>query len=284
MEGAPRTSVRYHRQGAVGHLTLDHPPVNVLSTPVLEELGHRFDEAEADPECRVIVLGSASPKAFAAGADIRSMASMGPDEARRHGRRGQAATERIERSPLPVIAAVHGSCLGGGTEIVLACDLVVASDDALFGQPEIKLGVMPGWGGTQRLPRRIGASPARLWILTGRPVRAEEAERLGLVLRVVPRAELEPAATELAEEIARLPATALAAAKFALNRAIDRDLEGGLSLELDLWHRLFATPDQKEGMRAFLEKRAMTVAPRRPGQEPKVGFPWEGTGAGEATR
>jgi enoyl-CoA hydratase len=275
-DGTPEL-VHYRRSGAVVRLVLDHPPVNVLSTPVLEALGRGLELAEADAEARVVILESAAAKAFAAGADIRSMASMGPAEAKIHGRRGQAATERIERCSLPVIAAVHGSCLGGGTEIVLACDFVIASDDALFGQPEIKLGVMPGWGGTQRLPRRVGAARAREWILTGRSVPAVEAERQGLVLKVVPRGELAGAAEALALELAKQPATALAAAKYALQRAIDRDLERGLALELDLWHRLFATADQKEGMRAFLEKRPLTSAPRRPGLEEKAGFPWEPT-------
>ena len=275
MSDVPPEPVRIRRDGPVGHLVLDHPPVNVLTSEVLEALERAFDRAEADPEIRALVLESAAPKAFAAGADIRAMATMGPEEARRHGRRGQSATERIERSPLPVIAAVHGACLGGGTEIVLACDFVLAADDAVFGQPEIRLGVMPGWGGTQRLPRRVGALRAREWILTGRPVPAAEAARQGLVLQVTAREELDPAATALAREIAALPATAVAAAKYALHRAIDRGLPDGLAMELDLWHRLFATADQKEGMQAFLEKRAMRPAARRPGAEAEVGFPWE---------
>jgi enoyl-CoA hydratase len=273
-EAAPEL-VRYRRSGPIAHLILDHPPVNVLSTPVLEALGRALGHAEADPDARVVILESAAAKSFAAGADIKSMASMGPSEAKVHGRRGQAATERIEQCPLPVIAAVHGSCLGGGTELVLACDFVLASEDAVFGQPEIKLGVMPGWGGTQRLPRRVGTARAREWILTGRSVPASEAQRQGLVLRVVSRAELLSSAETLAAELAEQPATALAAAKYALQRSIDRGLEAGLALELDLWHRLFATADQKEGMRAFLEKRAKAVAPRRPGEEDRNGFPWE---------
>jgi enoyl-CoA hydratase len=273
--------VRYRRAGAVAHLVIDHPPVNVLTSEVLDDLERAIGAAEADAGARVIVLESAQPKAFAAGADIRSMAAMGPEESRRHGRRGQAATERIERSPLPVIAAVHGSCLGGGTEIVLACDLVIASDDAIFGQPEIRLGVMPGWGGTQRLPRRVGAARAREWVLTGRSVPASAARDQGLVLEVVPRAELAAAATRLAEELAQLPSTALAAAKYALHRGIDRGLSEGLAFELDLWHRLFATDDQKEGMRAFLEKRPMRPAERRPGPGARHGFPWEDSAVGQ---
>lgn len=281
MPDPPAELVRYERSGGIARLTIDHPPVNVLSTAVLDALERAFDRADADADARVVVLRSAAPKAFAAGADIRSMMAMGPDEARKHGRRGQAATERIERSPLPVIAAVHGSCLGGGTELVLACDLVLASEDAIFGQPEIRLGVMPGWGGTQRLPRRVGAARAREWVLTGRSVPAAAAAAQGLVLSVVPRSELDAAATALAEELAALPATALTAAKYAMHRAIDRGLSDGLGLELDLWHRLFATEDQKEGMRAFVEKRKPQVAARRPGQGTGAGFPWESSGGNE---
>ncbi len=202
-----------------------------------------------------MVLASAAAKAFAAGANIREMAPMGPSEARVHGGRGQATTVAIERLPLPVIAAVHGACLGGGCELVLACDFIIASDDAQFGQPEINLGVMPGWGGTQRLPRRIGAAAARRWILTGGSVTAADAHRLGLVDQVVSRAELLGTALTLAGALAQKSATALAAAKFALNQAIDRAEQDGLDYELDLWAGLFGTRDQKEGMSAFLEKR-----------------------------
>jgi enoyl-CoA hydratase len=276
--------VHYRREGAVARLILDHPPVNVLTSEVLDSLERALELAENDPEARVVVLESAAAKSFAAGADIRAMSSMGPEESRRHGRRGQQATERIERSPLPVIAAVHGSCLGGGTEIILACDFVIASEDAVFGQPEIKLGVMPGWGGTQRLPRRIGTARAREWIMTGRSVPAAVAADQGLVLRVVPRSELLGAAGALAAELALQPATALAAAKFCLQAGIDRGLDHGLALELDLWHRLFATQDQKEGMRAFLEKRPAKVAPRSPGADSGAGFPWEPSGGSVGTR
>ncbi len=153
------TLVRADRSGPTLVLTIDHPPVNVLSRPVLEALLTRLDEAEADPEVRVVILAGAAGKAFAAGADVREMASMGPEEARLHGTRGQEVTRRIERLPLPVIAAVNGVCLGGGCEVAQACDFVIATPDALFGQPEINLGVTPGWGGSQPLPRRVGGGP-----------------------------------------------------------------------------------------------------------------------------
>ncbi len=269
-----RDLVRFERKGTTVILTLDHPPVNVLSRAVLEALSARLSQAEADPEARTVVLASAAEKAFAAGADIREMAPLDPDGARVHGGRGQGLTRQIERLPLPVIAAVHGVALGGGCEVCLACDFIIASDDAQFGQPEINLGVMPGWGGTRRLPRRVGATIARRWILTGRSVPASEAFAQGLVDRVVPRSELLPSALALAEELATKPPLALAAAKYALLQATDPHIEAGLAYERDLWARLFGTDGQREGMRAFLEKRAPAPMSRRGWEASSTGFPW----------
>ncbi|HTW55122.1 MAG TPA: enoyl-CoA hydratase/isomerase family protein [Thermoplasmata archaeon] len=266
--------VRSERRAGTVVLTIDHPPVNVLSRPVLEALLVRLRGAEADPAARVVVLASASEKAFAAGADIKEMAPMGPEEAHAHGGRGQAVTRAIERLPLPVIAAVHGVCLGGGCEIALACDLIVASEDARFGQPEINLGVMPGWGGTRRLPRRIGAARARRWILTGETVPAARAAAEGLVDRVVPRAELLPVALALADELAGKPPLALAAAKYALLHAIDPTIDDGLRYELDLWARLFGTDDQRQGMAAFLAKQPLARTDRSHWAHRSAGFPW----------
>ena len=266
--------VRSERRGRTLLLTLDHPPVNVLSTEVLGALAERLRSAEADTEVRAVVLASAAEKAFAAGANIREMAPMDPEGARRHGSQGQAVTRQIERLPLPVIAAVHGVCLGGGCEIALACDFALASEDATFGQPEINLGIMPGWGGTRRLPRRVGLARARRWILTGRPVPAAKAEAEGWIDRVVPRAELVPAALELASELSLKPPVALAAAKYALLHAVDPTVDEGLGYELDLWSRLFGTPGQKEGMRAFLEKRPLVETPRENWSAVSKGFPW----------
>jgi enoyl-CoA hydratase/carnithine racemase len=264
MPDLPPPLVRLERRGAVAVVTIDHPPVNVLSGPVLDDLVARLAEVRADPSLRAVVLCGAAEKAFAAGANIREMAPMGPDEAHIHGSRGQGATVAIERLPLPVIAAVHGSCLGGGCELALACDFVLASEDAKFGQPEVNLGVMPGWGGTQRLPRRVGAAQARYWIFTGRPVSATEARDQGWVLRVVPRDQLLPDAIALAEELAGKSADALAAAKFSVQLAVDRGLADGLAYELRLWEALFATQDQKAGMQAFLDKRAWAPSRRDP--------------------
>jgi enoyl-CoA hydratase/carnithine racemase len=284
-EGGAPELVRSELRGPILVLTLDHPPVNVLSRPVLDRLRERLREADRDPNVRAVVLASAAEKAFAAGADIHEMAPMEPSEAHVHGARGQGLTRAIERLPLPVIAAVHGVCLGGGCEIALACDFVIASEDARFGQPEINLGVMPGWGGTRRLPRRIGATRARRWILTGAPVGAREAEAQGFVDRVVPRDELLPTARALGEELATKPPVALAAAKYALLRATDPGIDEGLDFELDLWARLFGTRGQKAGMRAFLEKRTLPPGPRENWDEESAGFPWsaraEGAGEGK---
>ncbi len=270
----PRDVVRAARIDHALVVTLDNPPVNVLSRTVLDALSARLEEAESDPEVRVVVLASAAEKAFAAGANIREMAPMGPSEAFEHGTRGQNITRRIEHLPLPVIAAVHGVCFGGGCEIALACDFIIASADAQFGQPEINLGVMPGWGGTQRLPRRIGAARARRWILTGRPVTAEAAENAGLVDRVVPRSELIAASLSLAEELATKPPLALAAAKFALLHAIDPEMDRGLAYERGLWAQLFGTEGQKEGMRAFLTKERLAPRSRADWEASSAGFPW----------
>lgn len=282
VEVNPESLVRLERQERTAVLWLDHPPVNVLSRAVLDSLSERLNEVERDTELRAIVLASASERAFAAGADIREMAPMGPSEARAHGGRGQAITRQIERLPLPVIAAVHGICYGGGCEIALACDSIVASEDAMFGQPEINLGVMPGWGGTRRLPRRIGLGRARNWILTGRPVPASEALTAGLVYRVVPRPELLHASLAIAKELSSKSPVALAAAKYALLNAIDAGVDEGLAYELDLWARLFGTPGQKEGMRAFLEKRPLVESGRTDWDSVSTGFPWVEPGADSA--
>ncbi|MFI5418268.1 MAG: enoyl-CoA hydratase/isomerase family protein [Candidatus Lutacidiplasmatales archaeon] len=273
---APEASplVRFERREAVALLTIDNPPVNVLSAAVLDALSARLREVESDPAVRAVVLNGAAEKAFAAGANIREMEPMGPAEALVHGGRGQAVTRQIEKLPLPVIAAVHGSCLGGGCELALACDFIIASEDAVFGQPEIKLGVMPGWGGTRRLPRRIGAARARFWIYSGRPVPAAQALSEGLLLKVVPRSHLLSEAIALADELAQQPPVALAAAKYALSNALDGSIDMGLAYELDLWSNLFGTADQKAGMSAFLGKRPFASAGREEWARRSQPFPW----------
>lgn len=266
--------VRTEKRGPVGILWLDHPPLNVLSAVVLDQLDARLEEAESDRTLRALVLASAVERSFAAGANILEMSTMGPREARNHGAKGQAVSRRLERLPLPVIAAVHGACFGGGCEIAEACDFIFASEDAVFGQTEVNLGIMPGWGGTQRLPRRVAPQEARAWIYTGKRVPASEALAAGLVYRMVPRSQLLAEAVQFASELAKKSPLALAAAKFSMNRAIDLDIDHRLAIELSLWERMFGTRDQREGMRAFLEKRPFVPSDRSHWEGDSRGFPW----------
>ncbi len=262
-ETPPSSRVLLTRQGSAAIVTLESPPMNLLSSDLLDELLARLRAAETDPAVRTIVLTSGLERTFTAGANIREMAPMGSAEAGRHSKKGQGLTRWIEACPMPVIAAVHGVCVGGGSEIIEACDFVLASEDASFGQPEIKIGVLPGWGGSQHLPRRIGAQRARAWILLGDTMTAEAAREAGLVWKVVPQDRLLPEALGLAERLAERPAAALAAAKAAINDALDRGEARGLAHERRLWSSLFGTADQREGMAAFLEKRPPAFAPRK---------------------
>jgi enoyl-CoA hydratase len=212
-------------------------------------------ELAGDTDARVLVLTGAGERAFAAGADIREMADMSVLEAHAWGALGHECGRLLESMPKPTIAAVNGFALGGGCELALACDIRYASDRAKFGQPEIDLAVIPGWGGTQRLARAVGAALAKDMILTGRTIDAQEALRIGLVSAAYPAAELLERTFESATALAGKSAVALSAAKDAANRALQGDLGAGLSYEAILFSALFATEDQKEGMRAFVEKR-----------------------------
>jgi len=240
-------------KGRVALITLNRPKMlNALSTPLIAELVAALEAIEADDKIGVVVL-TGSEKAFAAGADIKEMQPLGFVDA--YLRDQAAALERVAQMRKPIIAAVAGYCLGGGCELAMLCDFIIAADTAKFGQPEIGLGIIPGMGGTQRLPRAIGKAKAMEMILTGRMMDAAEAEGSGLVARVVPAAGLLDEAMKTAEKIAgfSLPATMMA--KEAINRALEAPLAEGLRFEKRLFHALFATEDQKEGMAAFAEKR-----------------------------
>jgi enoyl-CoA hydratase len=239
---------------AVGLLTLDRPEVlNALDSETMRQLVEALERFDADDACRCIVITGAGDRAFAAGADIKEMADQTPASLTRANT--FARWERIRRVRTPIIAAVRGYALGGGCELAMVCDIVIAGDDATFGQPEIRIGVMPGAGGTQRLTRAIGKSKAMELILTGDTIDAREAEARGLVSRVVAREETLPAALALAARIAAQPPLAVIAAKEAVDRAFELSLSGGLDFERRNFFLLFATEDQKEGMRAFSEKR-----------------------------
>ena len=238
----------------VALVTLDRPEaLNALSFGLLAELVAALEALDADVAVHAIVLTGAGERAFAAGADIKEMADATPESLADGGGFGHWDELRMIRKPL--IAAVRGFALGGGCELAMACDLIVAGDDAQFGQPEIRIGVMPGAGGTQRLTRAIGKARAMELILTGRTIDAREAERLGLVTRVVPAEATVESALALAAEIAAMPPLAVAAAKRSVNEAYEASLAQGLADERQAFFDLFATADQKEGMAAFVEKR-----------------------------
>jgi enoyl-CoA hydratase len=239
--------------GRVGLIRLNRPQVlNALSSLLIEDLNAALEALEADPAIGAIVL-TGSEKAFAAGADIKEMQDKTFAEAFLGDFIGR--WENVTRLRKPIVAAVAGFALGGGCEIALMCDFILAAETAKFGQPEIKLGVIPGAGGTQRLTRFVGKSKAMEMILTGRMMDAAEAERSGLVSRIVPSASLVEEALKVAATIAGLSAPAVYAAKESVNRAYETTLAEGVRFERRIFHSLFATEDQKEGMKAFAEKR-----------------------------
>lgn len=242
-------------KGPVGIITLNRPKqLNALNDQLMDELGAALKAFDADDAIGCIVL-TGSDKAFAAGADIAAMAKYTFSDVYRseYITRNWEALRSVRK---PVIAAVAGYALGGGCEVAMMCDLIIAADNAKFGQPEVKIGVVPGAGGTQRLPRAIGKAKAMDMVLTGRTIDAAEAERWGLVSRVVPLNKLMEETLAAANTIAALPRLAVLAAKEAVNRAFESPLSDGLMYERRLFHAMFATTDQKEGMAAFLEKRA----------------------------
>jgi len=241
----------------VALVTLDRrEALNALSSGLLAELDAKLAALDADPDCRAIVITGAGERAFAAGADVRELSAETPDTL--HASDPFAAVDRVATLATPTIAAVRGFALGGGCELAMACDMLIAGDDAKFGQPEILIGVIPGAGGTQRLARAIGKARAMELVLTGRHIDAAEADRLGLVTRVVPAAETVATALELAATIAAMPPLAVRAAKAAVRAGQDLALADGLRYERDRFEALFATDDQREGMAAFLEKRRAT--------------------------
>jgi len=241
----------------VALVTIVRPEVlNALSFEVVSEIADAFEALDGRPDCRVIVLTGEGERAFAAGADIKELAVQNPTDLARED--PFTHWDRIRRIRKPIVAAVRGFALGGGCELAMACDIIVAGDDAQFGQPEIKLGVMPGAGGTQRLTRAIGKARAMDLILTGRTIDAREAEAAGLVSRVVPAAETLTQALDIAAVIAGMPPVATLAAKRSILRADELPLEAGLEFERRDFYLLFASEDQREGMAAFSEKRTPT--------------------------
>ncbi len=249
------SAVLRERRGAVELLTIHLPEaLNAIDASVLDGLQAALDDLSVDPSLRAVVLCGAGGKAFVAGADIAAMKDLTAVEAERFSARGQQIFDRLSALPVPVIAAVGGYALGGGCELAMACDLVIASDKARFGQPEVKLGVIPGFGGTQRLVRRVGLSNALDLCLTGRNVKAEEALRIGLISRIV-EGDVVEAALAIGEQIAALGPVAVRLCKRAVHENADASMDTAQAAERTLFGLCFATSDQSEGMAAFLDKR-----------------------------
>lgn len=248
--------VKASQEDRVAILTIDHRPVNALNRQTLQELGQVIDAAAADASVKVVVITGGGSLAFVAGADIKEVSQLtSVAEAQDMARLGQAVFLKIQRLSKPVIAAINGVCLGGGLELAMACHLRISGDRARFGQPEIALGIIPGWGGTQRLPRLIGRAKAIEWILTGDMVSAQEALRLGLVNQLVPQDQVLKAAKDLARKIAAKGGVAIAQALRAIESGADLPLEQGLAKEAEAFAAISATEDSREGVKAFLEKR-----------------------------
>ncbi len=237
-------------------LKINRPKVlNALNRTTLLEIQRALKELEKDPEVRVLIITGEGEKAFVAGADISEMAPMNPKEALEFSKLGHETLSLIEEFPSPVIAAVNGYALGGGLELVLACDIILASENARLGLPEVTLGICPGFGGTQRLPRLIGKARAKELIFTGEMIDAKKAYEFGIVNKVIPQDKLLDEAKEIARKIAKNGPLAVRAAKRLVEKGLETSLRNGEAMEIEAWANLFATEDQKEGMKAFLEKR-----------------------------
>jgi enoyl-CoA hydratase len=244
------------KEEGIATVSVNRPrALNALNSTTLRELAAAFDELERDRDVKVVIITGAGEKAFVAGADISEMADYSPLEAEGFAALGQRVMFKIERLPKPVIAALHGFALGGGCELAMACDIRVASDKLKIGQPEVKLGVLPGFGGTQRLARLVGPSKAKEIIFSGDVYDAAEALRIGLVDRVVPFEKLMEEAKKLAKTIASRGEVAVRLSKDAINAGMDVDIGSGCMLERKAFGMCFASQDRAEGMKAFLEKR-----------------------------
>lgn len=241
---------------AISILTVNRPAaLNALNRSVVEEMARVIREVRHDPSVRVLIVTGAGDRAFVAGADIAAMSKMSAIDGLEFSRLGHRVMESFEDLPIPVIAAVNGFALGGGLELAMACDLIIASDKARFGQPEINLALIPGFGGTQRLPHRIGHAKARELILTGDMIDAKTALELGLVNQVVPAAELMNVVRALAQKLASKSAVALRQAKAALRASFTMEEDAGLRFEQEAFGIVFGTADRLEGTTAFVEKR-----------------------------
>lgn len=250
-------------EAGVTTITIDRPEkLNALNASVIEGLEQAFKTAASDPDTRAVVLTGAGPRAFVAGADIGELRDLSPDQARSFVRRGHALMARIENLGKPVIAAINGFALGGGCELALACTLRIAAKHAMLGLPEVKLGLIPGYGGTQRLARLVGRGRALQMMLTGEPVKASEALFMGLVSEVTEPEELDEATRDLARTLARGAPLAMNAIMDSVNQGADLPLEDGIAVETEQFVTVCGSDDMREGTSAFLEKREPTFTGR----------------------
>ncbi|MDO4690872.1 MAG: enoyl-CoA hydratase-related protein [Fusobacterium sp.] len=247
--------VSYKCENFIGVLTISRPnALNALNSKVLDELRETFDKIDLETT-RVVIITGAGEKSFVAGADISEMSNASTSEAEKFGKKGNDVFRKIETFPLPVIAAINGFSLGGGCELAMACDIRLCSENAVFGQPEVGLGITPGFGGTQRLARLVGPGKAKELIYAGNNIKAEEALKIGLVNHVYALESLMEEAMKLASKIAKNAPIAVRASKKAINTGIDTDMDRAIIIEQKLFASCFETEDQREGMKAFLEKR-----------------------------
>ena len=247
--------VEFEQRGHVGLITINRPEVlNALNLEVIEQLDDILLRAESQEDVHVIVIPGPG-RSFVAGADIGEMVNYTADDAKRFSHHGNNTMMHITRFPSPVIAAVNGFALGGGCELAMSCDIILASEKAKFGQPEVGLGITPGFSGTQRLPRRVGIAKAKELIFSGRMIRADEAREIGLVNAVCAPEELLPGALEMARSFVKNAPIAVKYAKACIDRGMQMDMDDAIAVENELFAMCFATHDQKEGMGAFLEKR-----------------------------
>ena len=248
--------ITYEVEGQVGIITINRPKaLNALNSAVLDELDATIDGVDLDA-VRCLILTGAGEKSFVAGADIAEMSTLTKEEGEAFGKKGNDIFRKIETLPIPVIAAVNGFALGGGCEISMSCDIRICSDNAVFGQPEVGLGITPGFGGTQRLARLVGPGMAKQMIYTARNIKADEAYRIGLVNKVVAKEELMSTAKDMAKKIISKGSYAVSIAKAAINNGYDMDIQNAVEMEANLFGITCSTHDKKEGMTAFLERRA----------------------------
>ena len=249
-------TIRYEKQDQIAIVTIDRPEaLNALNGTVITELELVVAALENDRNVRCMIL-TGEGRSFVAGADIGEQYPLNLDGGRRWGQRGSALLRRIEKLEFPTIAAVNGFALGGGCELAMSCDIILASEKAKFGQPEVGLGITPGFSGTQRLPRRVGVAKAKELIFSGKMIKADEAEKIGLVNAVYAPETLLGGAMEMARSFVKNAPIAVKYAKACIDRGIQTDIDSGIACENELFAMCFATADQKEGMGAFLEKRS----------------------------